>query len=49
MTPKIIFIHGMFLNPKSWQKWIGYFENLGYECEAPAWPMHEGEPSFRRC
>ncbi len=48
MNPKIIFIHGMFLNPRSWDQWIVYFEERGYECEAPAWPLHEGEPSFLR-
>jgi pimeloyl-ACP methyl ester carboxylesterase len=48
MKPKIVFIHGMFLNPKSWGAWISYFQNLGYICEAPAWPLHEGEPSELR-
>lgn len=48
MKPKILFIHGMFLNPKSWSPWITYFENLGYTCEAPAWPLHEGDPAELR-
>lgn len=48
MKPKIIFIHGMFLNPDSWEHWIGYFERLGYECSAPAWPLHEGNPAQLR-
>lgn len=48
MKPKIIFIHGMFLNPKSWTEWVSYFENEGYACDAPAWPLHEGEPSALR-
>ncbi|MES2980902.1 MAG: alpha/beta hydrolase [Verrucomicrobiota bacterium] len=48
MKKKIIFIHGMFLNPKCWEYWISYFEALGYACEAPAWPLHEGEPSQLR-
>lgn len=48
MNPKIIFIHGMFLNPKSWEHWSRYFRELGYECEAPAWPLHEGEPAMLR-
>lgn len=38
----------MFLNPKSWEAWVSYFTELGYECEAPAWPLHEGEPSSLR-
>jgi pimeloyl-ACP methyl ester carboxylesterase len=48
MKPKIIFIHGMFLNPKSWEPWISFFEGQGYECIAPAWPLHSGEPAALR-
>jgi pimeloyl-ACP methyl ester carboxylesterase len=44
----IIFIHGMFQNPKSWHKWIAYFTERGYKCIAPAWPLHKGEPSELR-
>ncbi len=44
----IVFVHGMFLNPKSWSNWISYFEERGYHCIAPAWPLHEGEPSALR-
>jgi pimeloyl-ACP methyl ester carboxylesterase len=44
----IIFIHGMFQNPKSWEKWIGYFSVKGHRCVAPAWPLHEGEPRSLR-
>jgi len=44
MKKTIVFIHGMFQNPKSWEKWINHFSELGYTCVAPAWPYHEGEP-----
>jgi pimeloyl-ACP methyl ester carboxylesterase len=44
----IVFVHGMFMNPKSWQGWIQYFERLGYSCKAPAYPFHEGEPAELR-
>lgn len=44
----IIFVHGMFQNPKSWTKWVEYFSQRGYNCIAPAWPMHEGEPAQLR-
>jgi len=40
----IIFIHGMFQNPKSWEKWQAYFATKGYVCTALTWPMHEGDP-----
>lgn len=48
MKKTIIFIHGMFQNPKSWEKWIAYFNEKGYDCIAPAWPLHEGSPTGLR-
>jgi pimeloyl-ACP methyl ester carboxylesterase len=48
MSKTIVFIHGMFQNPKSWAKWAKYFEDLGYRCVVPAWPFHEGEPALLR-
>jgi pimeloyl-ACP methyl ester carboxylesterase len=44
----IVFIHGMFQNPKSWDKWIEFFSAKGYNCIATAWPLHEGEPADLR-
>jgi pimeloyl-ACP methyl ester carboxylesterase len=44
----IVFIHGMFQNPKSWEKWIKFFSEKGYNCVAPAWPLHYGEPANLR-
>ena len=44
----LIFVHGMFQNPKSWSKWADHFSSKGYNCVAPAWPLHEGEPSALR-
>lgn len=44
----IVFIHGMFQNPKSWDKWVNYFTGKGYNCVAPAWPLHAGEPADLR-
>lgn len=44
----IIFIHGMFQNDKSWNKWASYFSSKGHHCFAEPWPMHEGEPSALR-
>lgn len=40
----IVFIHGLFENPKSWEAWIKFFEARGYTCYAPAYPYHEGDP-----
>jgi pimeloyl-ACP methyl ester carboxylesterase len=48
MSKTIVFIHGMFLNPKSWRAWQDFFEGRGYETVAPAWPLHDGEPAQLR-
>lgn len=47
-TKTIVFVHGMFQNPKSWAGWKKYFEERGYTCHTPAYPYHEGEPEFLR-
>jgi pimeloyl-ACP methyl ester carboxylesterase len=44
----IVFIHGLFMNPSSWDTWIKFFEEKGYRCYAPAYPFHEGKPSDLR-
>lgn len=48
MARQIVFIHGMFMTPRSWEKWVGFFEAAGYECLVPAWPLHGGEPAEMR-
>jgi len=48
MKKNIVFIHGMFQNPKSWEKWIAYFSEKGYTCIAPAWLLHQGVPADLR-
>lgn len=45
---EIVFLHGMFQNPKSWDNWIAYFTSKGFNCVAPAWPLHEGDPQTLR-
>src|ERR1700722_10306271 len=45
-TKTIVFIHGLFVNPKSWVDWKIFFEKEGFTCFTPANPYHEGEPSF---
>ena len=37
----IVFIHGAWVTPDCWDKFIPYFENLGYKCIAPSWPFKE--------
>lgn len=44
----IVFIHGMFMNPKSWTGWVERYSGRGFHCHAVAWPGHEGEPAALR-
>jgi pimeloyl-ACP methyl ester carboxylesterase len=39
----IVLIHGLWLTPRSWEKWIGRYENHGYRVLAPSWPGMEAE------
>lgn len=48
MKKTIIFIHGMFQNAKSCDRWVNYFSASGYQCIAESWPLHEGEPALLR-
>jgi pimeloyl-ACP methyl ester carboxylesterase len=36
-TP-VVFIHGLWLLPSSWDRWAGAFEAAGYAPLAPGWP-----------
>ena len=36
-TP-IVFVHGLWLLPSSWDKWRTVFEDAGYATVAPGWP-----------
>jgi pimeloyl-ACP methyl ester carboxylesterase len=36
-TP-VIFIHGLWLLPSSWDKWAEVFEDAGYAALTPSWP-----------
>lgn len=47
-TKTIVFVHGLFVNPKSWENWKAYFEAKGYTCYTPANPAHEGNPEDLR-
>lgn len=39
----IVFIHGLWMTPKSWEGWQARYEQLGYRTIAPAWPGFEGK------
>jgi pimeloyl-ACP methyl ester carboxylesterase len=36
-TP-VVFIHGLWLLPSSWDNWAGVFEEAGYAAVTPVWP-----------
>jgi pimeloyl-ACP methyl ester carboxylesterase len=36
-TP-VVFIHGLWLLPSSWDRWAAVFEEAGYAALTPAWP-----------
>lgn len=38
MTRTIVFIHGAWVTPACWERFVPYFEAKGYRCLAPAWP-----------
>jgi len=46
--PTILFIHGAFVTPKSFEPMMRYFNGLGYNVLAPAWPFHGNPVSGQR-
>jgi pimeloyl-ACP methyl ester carboxylesterase len=39
----IVLIHGLWMTPRSWQKWVDHYEGRGYRVLAPAYPGLEVE------
>ena len=43
ITPDtIVLIHGLWLTPLSWERWIDRYRSRGYKVLAPSWPGMEG-------
>jgi len=36
--PTVVLIHGLWMTPLSWEKWVERFEGRGHRVLAPAWP-----------
>src|SRR5713101_2780483 len=36
--PPVVFIHGLWLLPSSWDRWATVFEKAGYAALTPGWP-----------
>jgi pimeloyl-ACP methyl ester carboxylesterase len=34
----VVFVHGLWLLPSSWDRWAAHFEEAGYTALTPAWP-----------
>ncbi|HVN62010.1 MAG TPA: alpha/beta hydrolase [Gaiellaceae bacterium] len=34
----VVFVHGLWLLPSSWDRWAGVFEGAGYAALTPGWP-----------
>lgn len=41
MSKTIVFIHGAWMTPLCWDKFIPFFEEQGFTCHAPAWPYKD--------
>lgn len=39
----IVLIHGLWMTPRSWENWVEYYGNLGYNVLTPAYPGFEIE------
>jgi len=36
--PPVVFVHGLWLLPSSWDRWTAVFEEAGYTALTPGWP-----------
>jgi len=34
----VVFVHGLWLLPSSWDRWRAMFEEVGFATLAPGWP-----------
>jgi alpha-beta hydrolase superfamily lysophospholipase len=39
----VVFIHGLWMTPLSWEHWAARYRDRGFEVVAPAWPGVEGD------
>jgi len=42
-TNTIVLIHGLWMTPLSWERWVVRYSDRGYEVLAPAWPGMDGD------
>ena len=39
----IVLIHGLWLTPRSWERWVARYTSRGFRLLAPPWPGMEAE------
>lgn len=44
----IVLIHGLWMTPRCWERWVPYYERQGYRVLAPGYPGFEVEVEARR-
>jgi pimeloyl-ACP methyl ester carboxylesterase len=42
-TNTVVLIHGLWMTPRSWEKWVDRYTDAGLRVLAPAWPGLEGD------
>ncbi|MBX7058469.1 MAG: alpha/beta hydrolase [Leptospirales bacterium] len=47
-TRTVVFLHGLYMTPKSWAEWKKRFEAAGYKVYTPAYPLHDRDPAAMR-
>jgi pimeloyl-ACP methyl ester carboxylesterase len=40
-TKTVLFVHGLFVSYKGWDKWVSYFEEKGYKATAMTYPLRD--------
>jgi esterase/lipase len=38
----IVLVHGFWVTPRSWEKWVEHYEGKGYRVLTPTYPGFEG-------
>ena len=46
--PTLVFVHGMYMNGRSWAPWVERAATAGFDGIAPDWPFHDGAPAALR-
>src|SRR3954466_7584285 len=46
--PPVVLIHGLWMTPLSWEKWVERYRGRGHEVLAPAWPGLDRDPAGLR-